>query len=130
MAACLRTSSTKSENRYGQSLVATLGGIGGAFIADTADLTLKGIQASSIRRSEVGRAAAKYVGRYTPILSSHPLTRAWYRRAFVDQLQWLVDPDADKKLQGAEGASLALVGAWKTLHSNGFQTQMLPFGQE
>lgn len=90
----------KSENRYGQSLVATLGGIGGAFIADTADLTLKGIQGVIYPKDqEVGRAAAKYVGRYTPILSSHPLTRAWYRRAFVDQLQWLVDPDADKSFK-------------------------------
>lgn len=90
----------KSENRYGQSLVATLGGIGGAFIADTADLTLKGIQGVIYPEDqEVGRAAAKYVGRYTPILSSHPLTRAWYRRAFVDQLQWLVDPDADKSFK-------------------------------
>ena len=91
----------KSENRYGQSLVATLGGIGGAFIADTADLTLKGVQAVIYPDDQkVGRAAAKYVGRYTPILSSHPLTRAWYRRAFVDQLQWLVDPDADASFKG------------------------------
>lgn len=90
----------KSENRYGQSLVATLGGIGGAFIADTADLTLKSIQAIIYPEDQkVGRAAAKYVGRYTPILSSHPATRNWYRRAFVDQLQWLLDPDADKSFK-------------------------------
>jgi hypothetical protein len=90
----------KSENRFGQGLAATLGGIGGAFIGDTADLTLKGIQSVVWpEEQEVGRALAKYVGRYTPILSSHPATRAWYRRAFVDQLQWLLDPDADKSFK-------------------------------
>jgi hypothetical protein len=27
--------------------------------------------------------------RCTPILASDPATRIWYRRSFVDQLQWL-----------------------------------------
>lgn len=91
----------KAENRFGQNLAQTLGGIGGAFIGDTADLTLRAIR-SIIPGGEdqkVGRAASKYVGRYTPILSSHPFTRTWYRRAFVDQLQWLADPDANKSFE-------------------------------
>lgn len=86
----------RAENRFGQSFAETIPGPGAAFIGDTADMTLRVIQ--SIMGSDdakAGRAVAKYVGRYTPILSSHPATRAAYRRAFVDQLQWLVDPDAD-----------------------------------
>jgi hypothetical protein len=111
----------KAENRYGQSFAQTLGGIGGAFIGDTADLTLRTIQEviGDTTRAIVGgeapkgqdapnpgRAAAKYVGRYTPILSSHPFTRAWYRRLFIDNLQWATDPDADKsfKAQAAKSA--------------------------
>lgn len=90
----------KAENRFGQSLTQTLGGIGGAFISDTASLTMSAVQSIIWPDDqEVGRQAAKYIGRYTPILSSHPFTRAAYRRAFVDQLQWLVDPDADKSFQ-------------------------------
>lgn len=94
----------KAENRYGQSLVSTLGGIGGAFIADTASLTMAGIQAVIWPEDQkLGRNFSKYVGRYTPILSSHPATRAAYRRAFVDQLQWLTDPEADKSFRAQKG---------------------------
>ncbi len=87
----------KAQNRFGQNFAQTLGGIGGAFIGDTLDLTLRGIQSIVYPENDanVGRAATKYVGRYTPILSSHPFTRAAYRRMFVDQLQWITDPDAD-----------------------------------
>lgn len=92
----------KAENRYGQSFAQTLGGIGGAFIGDTLDLTLRGIQdiVNPGSDNKTGRAAAKYVGRYTPLLSSHPFTRAAYKRMFVDQLQWLLDPDAEESFKG------------------------------
>jgi len=110
----------KAQNRYGQNLAQTFGGIGGAFIGDTFDLSLRAIQevigdtSRAIYGGEApkgkdapnpGRAAAKYVGRYTPILSSHPLTRAWYRRLFVDNLQWATDPDADKSFKSQAGKS-------------------------
>lgn len=86
----------RAENRFGQSFAETLPGPGAAFIGDTADMTLRNIQAiMGNEDAKAGRAFAKYVGRYTPILSSHPLTRAAYRRAVVDQLQWLLDPEAD-----------------------------------
>jgi len=90
----------RAENRYGQSFAETLPGPGAAFIGDTLDLTLRGIQ--TIMGGEdlkLGRNFSKYVGRYTPILSSHPATRAAYRRAFVEQLQWLTDPEADKSFR-------------------------------
>lgn len=90
----------KAENRYGQNFAQTLGGIGGAFIGDTLDLSLRTIQTiMGADDPKAGRAAAKYVGRYTPILSSHPMTRAWYRRLFVDNLQMMTDPDADKSFK-------------------------------
>lgn len=86
----------KAENSYGQSFAQTLGGIGGAFIGDTMDLTLRSIRSVfGAEDQKLGRTASKYVGRYTPILSSHPFTRAAYKRTFVDQLQVLTDPDAD-----------------------------------
>ncbi|MCF6368346.1 hypothetical protein [Rhizobium halophilum] len=98
----------RAENRYGQSFAETLPGPGAAFIGDTLDLSLRSIQsivADEEGREEIklGRNVSKYVGRYTPILSSHPATRAAYRRAFVDQLQWLTDPDADKSFRAQKG---------------------------
>lgn len=91
----------RSENKFGQSFAQTLGGIGGAFIGDTLDLTMRTIRTivPGGEEQKLGRAASKYVGRYTPILSSHPATRAAYRRMFVDQLQWLTDPEAEESFK-------------------------------
>ncbi|MDZ7822602.1 MAG: hypothetical protein U5K75_00185 [Ahrensia sp.] len=49
--------------------------------------------------SKIGRKATEYMGRYTPVLSSHPLTRLAYRRAFIDHLQMIADPDAEKSFK-------------------------------
>ncbi|WP_377299621.1 hypothetical protein [Rhizobium sp. SGZ-381] len=99
----------KAENRFGQGIAATLGGIGGAFISDTVDLSIRSIQTLIWQDDyDVPRRTVKYVGRYTPILSSHPATRAAYRRAFVDQLQWLLDPEADASFRAQKAKS----GMW------------------
>ncbi|CDZ67628.1 Hypothetical protein NGAL_HAMBI2605_59090 [Neorhizobium galegae bv. orientalis] len=96
----------RAENQYGQSFAQTLPGPGVAFIGDSLDVTLRGIRSIlGADDQKLGRSASKYVGRYTPILSSHPFTRAAYRRAFVDQLQWIMDPDADKSFQSQKRAS-------------------------
>ncbi|PDT80574.1 hypothetical protein [Sinorhizobium sp. BJ1] len=97
----------RAENRFGQSFAETLPGPGAAFIGDTLDLTLRTIRAliPGGEDQKLGRNASKYVGRYTPVLASHPATRMWYRRAFVDQLQWLTDPDADRSFQAQKRAN-------------------------
>ncbi len=97
----------RAENRFGQSFAETLPGPGAAFIGNSVDLTLRTIRAiiPGGEDQKLGRHASKYVGRYTPILASHPATRMWYRRAFVDQLQWLTDPDADKSFHAQKGKS-------------------------
>lgn len=97
----------RAENRFGQSFAETLPGPGAAFIGDTLDLSLRTIRAiiPGGEDQDLGRNASKYVGRYTPILASHPATRMWYRRAFVDQLQWLTDPEADKSFQAQKRKS-------------------------
>jgi hypothetical protein len=38
----------------------------------------------------------KFIGRYTPFASTAPFVRTAYRRMFLDQLQYLVDPEAHK----------------------------------
>lgn len=97
----------RAENQFGQSFAETLPGPGAAFIGDSLDVTLRTIRAivPGGEDQKLGRNVSKYVGRYTPILSSHPATRMWYRRAFVDQLQWLTDPDADKSFRAQKGKS-------------------------
>lgn len=98
----------KAENRFGQSLGSTIGGPGVAFVSDTADMTLRGIHtiigaatgdADKVKEARIGRTVSNYAGRYTPVLSSHPATRLWYRRLFIDNLQWLTDPEADKSFK-------------------------------
>ena len=83
----VREAVTRAENRFGQSFAETLPGPGAAFIGDTLDLSLRTIRAiiPGGEDQKLGRNASKYVGRYTPVLASHPATRMWYRRAFVDQ---------------------------------------------
>lgn len=87
----------RAENQFGQSFAETLPGPGASFVGDTLDVTLRTIRAiiPGGEDQKLGRNASKYVGRYTPILSSHPATRTAYRRMFVDQLQWLTDPEAE-----------------------------------
>jgi len=98
----------KAENRFGGSLASTIGGPGVAFISDTADMTLRGVHSiiagvtgdeEKLKDARIGKTVTDYVGRYTPVLSSHPATRLAYRRLFVDNLQWLADPDADRSFK-------------------------------
>lgn len=89
-----------SEDRFGGSIKDRLAGPGGGFISDTLGLTLGNIyELMQGEDTHAGRDLARYVGRYTPVLSSHPATRLWYRRAVVDTLQWMLDPDADKSFK-------------------------------
>lgn len=48
------------------------------------------------QKTHVARDLVNFAGRYTPLLSSLPYTRMPYRRMFLDQLQYLTDPDAHK----------------------------------
>ena len=91
---------SRSENRFGSSFQETLSGPGMAFVGDTWDLT--GGTLMKVLRGEypkLGRKASNYLGRYTPVLSSHPTTRLAYRRMFIDNLQMLTDPDFEKSFQ-------------------------------
>ncbi|KAA3526129.1 hypothetical protein GOZ80_14070 [Agrobacterium vitis] len=110
----------KAENRFGQGIAATLGGIGGAFISDSSALTYgiiqdivgggwdlaRGNEPEKWDRGNVGQQTRRMLGRYTPILSSHPFTRAAYRRMFIDQLQWLTDPEADEAFRRQQRKNL------------------------
>lgn len=101
----------KAETRFGSSFAGTIGGPGVAFVGDTMDLTMRTIQTivggvwgddERVKDAELGRKFSGYVGRYTPVLSSHPATRLWYRRYFVENLQWLLDPEAEQSFKAKQ----------------------------
>lgn len=89
-----------SENRFGQSLGASLAGPGVAFLGDTLGLTVGNLlQAAQFEDPQLGREGTRYLRRYTPVLSSHWATRGAYNRVVLDNLQWLTDPGADKSFK-------------------------------
>jgi hypothetical protein len=94
-----------SENRFGQSPFESLLGPGPAAIGDAVKLTLGNAQAIAAGEdTNIGRQTVQSLRRYTPVLSSHWATRGAYNRLVLDNLQWMLDPAADKsfKAQAAQ----------------------------
>lgn len=95
-----------AQARNGKSSALTSMGAGAALISDTYDLTVgnAGEVISGLGEGEdlgeamegahIGRDAARFAARYTP-LSSIWWARAAWDRAVVDQLQKALDPDAE-----------------------------------
>lgn len=91
-----------SQNRFGQSTLEALQGPGIAFLSDAIGAAYK----HATDPLEEGRKAGdKLLDRWTPVLSSHPLTRAAYRRVLLDNLQWATDPKADKSFKSKAAAA-------------------------
>lgn len=94
-----------TENRFGQSMLEALAGPNLAFVGDTLKTTIGTAYAAAAgQKVHPGREAVKYLRRYTPLLSSNWLTRGVYNRLVLDNLQWMLDPAADKsfKAQAAQ----------------------------
>jgi hypothetical protein len=92
------------QNRFGQSVMTTALGPTFGEMEDIGDKTILQPLSRAMRGEKPGffKAAISDVGRYTPILSSHWATRAAFRRMFIDQLQYLVDPEAHQHLRQQE----------------------------
>lgn len=89
-----------NENRFGQGLGSALLGPGIAFLSDSFSLTLgNAMQGLRGEKMQIGREVVQYAGRYMPVLSSHWAVRGAYRRLVLDNLQWMVDPEADKQFK-------------------------------
>ena len=96
-------------SRFGHGLAETLAGPTVGMMADIYDPAQKNfmklMRTATGRQSEkttIGHDAVNFIGRYTPGLSSLFYTRAAYRRMLIDQLQFLVDPDAHTKFRQQE----------------------------
>lgn len=92
------------QNRLGQSLGEQLAGPVVGAGSDALKLAFGTPQALMQGKDpHFGRKLVQTAGRYTPVLSSHWALRAAYRRVFLDQVQYLVDPDASRAFAEAEG---------------------------
>jgi len=87
-------------NRFGRTLGEQVAGPQVGLVSDLFKLTLGNVQ--NVLEGKGGRFAndaALFAGRYTPFLSSAWQTRLAYRRLVVNQLQWLLDPQAERKFR-------------------------------
>lgn len=111
-----------AQSRAGKSSAMTSWGPAGGFVSDTYDLTLgnlgevgdgmtkKGLGlGEALDRAHPGRDAAGYMARYNPLASLWWTRTAW-NRLVVDNMQRLMDPDAEedferqrKRLEGDYG---------------------------
>jgi hypothetical protein len=90
-------------SRFGHSITETLAGPMVGMIADVADPIIRLIQKPiEGQKTNPGRELVKFIGRYTPLLSTAPFLRTAYRRIFLDQLQYLADPEAHKYFRDQE----------------------------
>ncbi|WP_057465816.1 hypothetical protein [Pseudovibrio sp. POLY-S9] len=84
-------------NRFGGGVAGTMVGPSVNFTSDLLGLTVgNAMEALRGDKARVGREAVKFAGRYTPVASSWWATRGAYRRLVLDQLQWMVDPEAHR----------------------------------
>lgn len=91
-------------SRFGNSMIETLAGPTVGFIADVAGKAKNNLIAAPLgaKKPHLARDITDLMGRYTPGLSSLPYTRAAYRRTFLDQLQYLLDPEAHQHYRQQE----------------------------
>lgn len=90
-------------SRFGHPMLETLAGPMVGLIADLAEPPFRLIQKQvEGQKTNPGREAIRLIGRYTPIASSFPVLRMAYRRMFLDQLQYLIDPEAHKYFRQQE----------------------------
>jgi hypothetical protein len=90
-----------TENRFGQTPLEALAGPGLSMIGDALMLTFGNVleKAGGAEDAKAGRELRRYLQRYTPIVSSHWATRGAYNRIVLDNLQWMIDPEADRSFK-------------------------------
>jgi hypothetical protein len=95
-----------TENRFGQSQIEALAGPSIAFLGDAGNLVyqIAADAAGLVRKDNEGVKstaieARQMLQKWTPIVSSHPATRAAYNRVVLDNLQYYTDPDAYTKFK-------------------------------
>jgi hypothetical protein len=86
---------------YGHDLLSTFAGpmVTGA---EDAYHTVKGLVFPPKKGREPGSDAVKFLRNNTPVLSTHWALQAAYNRILLDQLQYMADPQAHRKMRALE----------------------------
>jgi hypothetical protein len=91
------------QTRFGGGLAETLMGPTVGLVSDAYKLGEHAWQKPLLGKdTHFGREAVRTAGKYVPVISTLPYTRAAYQRAFIDQLQYLTDPEAHKYFRDQE----------------------------
>lgn len=86
----------RMNHSLGTQLLGPTVGLATDIIKGTAGNTQEAAQG---KPTHVGREAVQFAGRYTPVMGSMFYLRTAYRRVFLDQLQYLADPDAHRNFR-------------------------------
>lgn len=91
--------------RNGHNLFTTIGGPQSSLFEDTFGAAFTGFrQLAGDEDANTGRAVTQLLRRNTPIVSTHWATRAAWNRVAMDQLQYMLDPDATKSFRAMENS--------------------------
>lgn len=85
-----------TENRLGGGFAETLSGPVVGLANDIARTIVPNVNAAVMgEETHFGRDAARFIGRNTPVLSSHVATRAAFARLVMDNVSQFLDPEAE-----------------------------------
>lgn len=91
------------QSRFGGGLAETLMGPTVGLVSDAYKLGEQAWQKPLLGKdTHFKREAIRTAGKYVPVVSTMPYTRSAYQRMFIDQLQYLTDPEAHKKFREQE----------------------------
>ena len=95
--------STNDVNRFGQDVMTSLAGPTFGLVTDVTKATLGNVQkAIKGEDTEAGKNLVDLGRRYTPAASSLFYARAAWNRVFMDQLQFVADPEAHRRFRDME----------------------------
>lgn len=85
-------------SRYGQGFAQTASGPTAGLIGDVTDFTLGNLaRAAQGQKLGAGRQMVNLAGRYIPVVPSMWYARLAFKRELLDQLQYMVDPQAERR---------------------------------
>ncbi|SEK37527.1 hypothetical protein SAMN04515666_101357 [Bosea lupini] len=91
------------QNRFGQDVLTAMAGPTFGLVTDVTKATLGNVQkVAKGDDTETGKDVVGLARRYTPVASSLFYARAGWNRVFMDQLQFIADPDAHRRFRDME----------------------------
>ncbi len=89
------------QSRFGQDAITSMAGPTFGLVSDVTKATLGNVY-RPLKGDDVNSGDVTKLARYTPVISSLWYTRLAWQRAFIDQLDYLADPDAHRTFRTRE----------------------------